>query len=316
MWFKQWLYVSGDRRMVTASLLGFAYVVLLGLWFLDPVEIQSVLDETNTVQQLLNTLLSGAILLVSIVVSINSLVVSQELTPIGSQHERVVESWDFREEAAQAVGTDVSPAAPGEFLDTILGAIGRKLEDLDAVHEDLDSEARGQVADFVTETRKEIDLTRDILATDEYAGVNVALFGPVYDPSSYIDDARAIRLRHESAFTDEVNATMTDIVSALQYFATAREYFKTVYYKREFSYLSRDLLYTGLPAILVISYVLLAVDAQFFPGTTLGVSNLFLFFSLAYVVALAPFLVLTAYVLRAAIIAEKTVSAGAFIMES
>ena len=172
------------------------------------------------------------------------------------------------------------------------------------------------MADFVLETHEEINQTRGILAIDEYAGVNVALFGPVYDPSGYIDDARTIRLRHQSAFTDDVDETMTDIISALQYFATAREYFKTVYYKREFSYLSRDLLYAGLPAILVISSVLLAMDANIFPGMTLGVSNLFLFFSLAYVVALAPFLVLTVYVLRAALITEKTVSAGAFILDS
>jgi hypothetical protein len=312
--FEQWLFVAGDRRVVTASLLAFVYLALVGLWLVNPVEMQSLITETNTVQQLLNTLLGGAILLISIVVSINSLVVSQELTPIGSQHERVVESWEFREQAAEAVGSAVSPAAPGKFLVTILDAVERELDALESAGPDLDAESREAVDEFTADVRQGMEATRDVLSGDD-ATVSVTLFGPAYDPAEYIDAARTIRVEHEEAFTGQAQEALTEIIAALQYFATAREYFKTVYYKREFSNLSRDLLYAGLPAILVISYVLLALDAEALAGTLLGISRLYLFFSIAYVIALAPFLVLTAYVLRAAIIAEHTVTAGAFIIE-
>lgn len=314
--FKQWLFVAGDRRVVTASLLAFVYLALVGLWLLNPVEMQSLITETNTVQQLLNTLLGGAILLISIVVSINSLVVSQELTPIGSQHERVVESWDFREQAAEAVGSEVSPAAPGKFLVTILEAVEREIAELDAASRDLDAEPREQVEEFVTDTRQGLEATRDVLSDENSATVDVTLFGPAYDLAEYIDVARTIRVEHEEAFTDRAADAIDGIISALQYFTTAREYFKTVFYKREFSYLSRDLLYAGLPAILVISYVVLALDAEALAGTLLGISRLYLFFSVAYVIALAPFLVLTSYVLRAAVIEEHTITTGAFIPES
>lgn len=314
--FKQWLLISGGRRVVTVSLLAFVYAVLLGLWLVRPVEIQVILSETNTVQQLLNTLLSGAILLVSIVVSINSLVVSQELAPIGSQHERVVDSWEFREEAAETVKTDVSPASPGEFLETILRAVNEDLDDLASATSDLEAPARGALTEYVEETRDEVERIQSVLTPNGEYAVNIVLFGSEYDFSRQVDNARSIRVRHSSAFTEQVQTTLERIISSLQYFVTAREYFKSFYFKREFSSLSRDLLYAGLPAILVNSYVLLALDAAIFPGRTFGISNLFLFFSLAYVISLAPFLVLTSYILRAAVISEDTVSAGGFILDT
>ena len=313
--FGHWLFIAGNRRVVTVSLLAFVYLALVALWLLNPVEMQLLLTETNTVQQLFNTLLGGAILLISIVVSINSLVVSQELTPIGSQHERIVESWDFREQAAEAVGSGVSPAAPGKFLMTILDAVERQLDALDSARRDLAPGPQETLGEFSADVRRGVESARTLLTTGGYATVSVSLFDPAYDPSEYIDAARTIRIEHEEAFSEESEAALNGIIAALQYFATAREYFKTVYYKREFSYLSRDLLYAGLPAILVISYVLLALDAEALTGSLLGVSRLYLFFSVAYVIALAPFLVLTSYVLRAAVIAEHTVTAGAFIIE-
>lgn len=88
-----------------------------------------------------------------------------------------------------------------------------------------------------------------------------------------------------------------------------------MYYKREFSRLSRDLLYSGIPSVLLMTYVLLAIDANTFVGSTLLIPNIALFFSFAYVVALLPFFLLTSYVIRAAIIAEETVTAGAFTVE-
>ena len=312
--FVDWLFVSGNRRVVTGGLAVSVYLAMLGLTLVEPVEARRLLTEQNTIQMLLNTFLSGVILLVSIVVSINSLVVSQELAPIGSQHDRVVESWDFREEAARLVDVGVSPADPAEFLLTILEAVERQLDELEETTSNLDGEPHVAVTEYVETTRRGLAGTERVLATSGYGSFDEALFGPSYDPSEHIDDGRTLYSSHDD-LPESVSDGVEDIVTALQYFATAREYFKTVYYKREFSYLSRDLLYAGLPAILLISYVLLAIDGIRFAGTTLGVDNLFLFLTFTYVVALTPFLVLTAYTLRAAIISANTITAGAFIIE-
>lgn len=63
------------------------------------------------------------------------------------------------------------------------------------------------------------------------------------------------------------------------------------------------------------SYVLLAIDANLLPTlTVLGVSRHLLYVSLAYTVALAPFVLLTSYVLRIAAVSKRSVAAGAFAL--
>lgn len=308
-----WMLIFGNRRMIAVLLLVGVYATFLILHALWPIRIQTLLTEEETIQGLLQTLLSGDVLLVSIVVSVNSLVVSQELTPIGDQHERVIESWNFREESERAIG-DVSPATPAEFLRQIAAAIERELDELSEHTDEMDEDTSAEIDRLVEALRDHMQGVQGALLGAEDGWFKPELFTPALDPSEGID--RAMRLQERADdFPDAVETSLTDILQALQYFSTAREYFKTIYYKQEFSRLSRDLLYTGLPTILLLSYLLLAIRAEMFPGSTFGVNNLFLFFSLAYTAALAPFLVLTGYVLRTALIAEQTVSAGAFVVD-
>ncbi|ESP89319.1 hypothetical protein [Candidatus Halobonum tyrrellensis] len=307
-----WLVLTGKRRFVTLVLFVAVVVTLVGLGVVASVEMRQLLSEQNTVQTLFNTLLSGIILLVSIVASINSLVVSQELTPLGNQYERISDSWEFRQQTATRLGSDTSSAHPSVFLGAIVAATRTKLDDLD-VPASLSEEAHGDFEAFIDRTNEALDRTESVL--DSTTGsFDVALFASAYDPTAYIEEARLLGAS-DADLPDETEARIEEVMDALRHFATAREYFKTIYYKREFSYLSRDLLYTGLPSIMFVSYVLLAVTSESFAGTTFGVENLALFFGVAYAVALLPFIVLTSYILRAAVIAEHTTASGGFIMD-
>jgi hypothetical protein len=309
----EWFLIYGSRRTIGLLLLASVFSAFLLLNWLWPVQIQTLLNEETTVQGLLQTLLSGDILLVSIVVSVNALVVSQELTPIGDQHERVVESWNFREASEETIG-DISPATPAEFLRQITAAIERDLEDLSTEEGASGAVADEEIEPVVESLQAHMRSVQGTLLSAEDGWFEPALFTPALDPSQEID--RVLQLHERSDELPEPTRTsISNILKSLQYFATAREYFKTIYYKQEFSRLSRDLIYTGVPTILLISYLLLAIRGDMFPGATLGVSNLVLFFGLAYTAALSPFLMLAGYVLRAALIAEKTVSAGGFIVE-
>jgi hypothetical protein len=58
------------------------------------------------------TLLSGVFLVVTIVVSVNSLVVSGEQTPLGRQFERIREGEQFRRELESLTDVSASPAEP------------------------------------------------------------------------------------------------------------------------------------------------------------------------------------------------------------
>jgi len=308
-----WILLSASRRLLTILMLIVVYAVLMVLGLIWPFEIQTLLTEETRVQALLTTLLSGVILLVSIVVSINSLVVSQELASIGNQYDRVKQSWEFRSETADALDGDVSPARPNRYLRDLLDVVERETKAFEGYAREKKLEDSDQIAAYTDRLSSYVQKIGSVLADDDQATFDMRLFAPAYDPGEELDIA--LHLKNEATVPDELGESLETLVDALQFFMTAREYFKTMYYKREFARLSRDLLYTGLPTVVLLSYMILALDAASFPGRTAGLAHLYLFFSMAYVLALSPFVVLASYVLRAAVVAENTVTTGAFVVE-
>jgi len=105
-------------------------------------------------------------------------------------------------------------------------------------------------------------------------------------------------------------------VEAFELFETGRQYFKTLYYSREISELSRTLLIAAFPSILVTAWTILAIDAGTVPGIWLfGLPPLQVFLAATFTVSLTPYLVLTAYVLRTATVANRTAAGGPFVLE-
>jgi hypothetical protein len=121
--------------------------------------------------------------------------------------------------------------------------------------------------------------------------------------------------RLEADADDEEIELLSNLIDTLKLFATGRAYFQSLYYKREVAQLSSVLLYVSLPVIVFISYLLLALDANIIPAVRIGpLSLLSVFMLFAYTVSLAPYVVLTAYVVRIAAITMQTLAAGPFIV--
>ncbi|PSQ50861.1 hypothetical protein BRD15_00780, partial [Halobacteriales archaeon SW_6_65_15] len=126
----------------------------------------------------------------------------------------------------------------------------------------------------------------------------------------------AVERKYGDSLSDDEQEAIEDLVETLKIFATGREYFKSLYYKREFANLSRNLLYVSLPTIIITSYVLFAIDANLFPEVSLfTLTPLLVFVSAAYTVALTPYLTLTSYVVRAMTVTLRTLASGPFILE-
>ncbi|WP_435193779.1 hypothetical protein [Natronomonas sp. EA1] len=326
MALRRWLLLTGNRRAVVLALLVGVYLTLLPLGTLAPGEINALLGDRGSVAALLNTLLSGVILLVSVVASIASLVVSQELSPVGRQRERVESTREFRESAEALIDREVSPAEPAAFLRAMTRAVLERAQRLDdavagrtpahpgadeAVAGDLDAEVEAYLDHAAANTER---VNRTLQEAD--AGTfEVLLAALEYDYAGQLYALRRLRSRHGDQLPEEASEAIAELVDALQFFLAAREYFKSLYFEREFAELAADLLYVSLPAILLVSYAILAVDLQFIDGEIAGVPFILVFAAAAYTVALGPFAVLTAYVLRVATVAKRTLSAGPFIIE-
>jgi hypothetical protein len=83
------------------------------------------------------------------------------------------------------------------------------------------------------------------------------------------------------------------------------------------SQLSRTLLVVSLPAILATASTILAINAQLLPDVwLLGMPPLLSFVATTFAIALVPYLVLTAYTLRLATVANQTAAGGPFSLEA
>lgn len=315
---KRWILLDGARPTVSVVLLVVVFLVIVISGIINPFQFRRLLTETTTVQTLFNTLLSGIILLVSIVVSINSVFLSQEITSLGSQEERIENSLEFRQQIESFIDRDVSPAEPSKFLAVIVETIRQQAQLLEeTVAQTGDESFHEQVDEFVDSVAAQANAVDEQLEDNSTQTFDVLLAGLNYNYSWQMYTARRLQKRNAESVSDAVEETFDNLLDSLQYFATGREYFKSLYYELELANLSSSLLYVSLPAIVFTSYVLLAIDTGLVPDVRfLDVSPLLLFVSFAYTIALTPFVILTAYTLRAATLAKRTVAAGPFIIRS
>jgi len=313
----EWVLLKGSRTAVTATLLLAVGVALVLASYTKPLDMHTMLTETNTVQALFSSLLSGAILLVSIVVSINSVVLSQEITDIENQEERISASIEYRKQVEEYIDGDVIPARPAEFLRVVLYTILRQTWQMEEwAAENNDEEFREMLDTYLEEIQREIHDARETLVESSYGTFRVLLVGLNYDYSGQLHAARRFRREYARSLTDEEDEALESLVDMLTFYATGQEYFKSLYYKKELAHLSSRLLFVSLPVIVFTSFVLLAIDAGLFPQVSvLRLTPLLLLVIVSYVVALAPYVVLTAYVLRLMTVTLRTLASGPFILD-
>jgi len=106
----------------------------------------------------------------------------------------------------------------------------------------------------------------------------------------------------------------TTTVAVVKLFGPAREHFKTLYFQWELINLSRQLLAVSMPA-LVVSVVMIAFfDPTAYSGAVFGIEWVVVLVAAATTVAVVPFVILLAYVMRIATVTKHTLSIGPFIL--
>ncbi len=297
--FTRWVLLTGDRRAVAAALLA-ALAVLFG-----PVGHLVTLGGGGheTTVPLVSTLLSGNFVLVSIVVSVNSVFVSGEQSPLGQQFGRIRDTAEFRRQLESVVEADHVPADPEGFLQVLTGDIverGQRLQD-DVPPADVD-------------VRADLDGYLDRLGTasgdmnarlrNVERPLEAVLATMHFDYARQVEDLQRLRADHGDDLPEAAATTLEEMLDLLEYFAVARAYFKSLYLRREFASLSTNLVYVAVPSIAAVSFFLLHFSQL--PSTHALVVAV-------HVVALAPFALLSAYVVRVAAISRRTESPGHFV---
>jgi len=311
---KLWLLLEADRRLLTGLLLAVVFGTLAGVGSLYP-PAEAAVRSSDSVDTLFQALVTATITGVTLVLTLNQLVLSQELGAVGDQRERMDEAMTFRRDAAELVEAPVSPARPAQFLRALVEVSGACAERLrESVSGSGDPERGGEVrafADSLAESAADVSEALDGARFGDFEVLSAALD---FDYSRRTFEARRLRERHGDGLDDAGAAALDRLIELLRLFGPAREHFKTLYFQWELIDLSRRILALSIPSLLVAGSMIAFFDAATYGATVAGTGTLVFVVAAATTVAVAPFMLLLAYVVRIATVAKRTLSIGPFVL--
>ncbi|ELY98622.1 hypothetical protein [Natrialba asiatica] len=312
---RMWLLLRVDRLALSGAILALIFVVLIGTSQFGFIPHRWIVDSQGSIAFIFSSFIGAIITGTSIVVTINQLVLSQELGAIGDQRSRMEAATSFREETEETISEEISPPEPGAFLYELVDGVQERAGELEsAVSESRDEDLQTAIEEYTDDIRQNAQTVKDELEGAQFGTFEVLWGALQYNYSRKIYDARSIQVDHADSLSDEAEENLEDVLSTLRLFAPAREHFKTLYFQWELINLSRVLLYVAISALTVMGVLLMYVNASSFPGVTLGVDNLVWATSVGFVVGLSPFVLFTTYILRIVTVAKRTLAMGPFIL--
>jgi len=311
---KLWFLLEADRWFVTGVLVAIVFVTMVGVGYISPTA-ENAIRTSDSVDTLFQGLLTTTITGVTLVLTLNQLVLSQELGAVGDQRERMEEAMQFRRDAADIIETPVSPSRPAQLLRALVQISGDRAEKLrDGVPETVDEEVKTEIENFTASLIENADQVATGLDDARFGDFDVISSALNFNYSWKIFAARRIQERYSNLLEEESTATLTELIEVLQLFGPAREHFKTLYFQWELINLSRRILVAAIPALLVSGSMIIFFNDTTYSVELFHVETLVTVIALATTIAVVPFLILLAYVIRIATITKHTLSIGPFIL--
>ena len=311
---KLWMLLEADRVRLTGLLVLVVFSVLVVLGGVD----SAPFPDEGVIVALFEALVTAVITGVTVVVTINQLVLSQELGSAGDQQDRMEGALAFRDEVESALGQSTSPADPGEFLASILSELGQQARQLaDVGAPETDPQHQSAAGTLAEELRENVESVETRLERAEFGSFEVVSAALDFDYSGMLHETRRLHNECADSTSEEAQAALETTVELLGLYGVSREHIKTLYFQWELIDLSRVVLYAAVPALLVSVSMILYVDTlAAVGGSVFGVETLVWVTSAATAVAVLPFALLLAYVLRITTVAKRTLAIGPFVLRS
>lgn len=304
----EWVLFRGNRLVLAAGILVGVYLLFFGLGWLG------IIGFTNddSITRVAGGMTAGTFSLVTLVVSINQLILSRELSAAGEARERLNGVMEFRRNIEDMASVPASPATPTRLLELIIEGINYRADTLaDAIEDELDEDTRELIQSYVSgveESTKRIDETFEETEFGTFTAISAAIN---YNDAWQIYAGRHLKNRYNEELSEEAQDAFDDLIDVIQLFNIARTHFKTTYIQRELTQFSRQTLYCGVPSILsamVIGFLYGSVG-----GAAINPTLLPYVVSALIVIVVSPLALLTAYILRTATVVRRTASIGPMI---
>ncbi len=312
--YRSWVVLQANRWLLAAVILLVVFGLLLGASHLALTPFREIAANRDGFQLLFTAFIGAIITGTSIVVTINQLVLSQELGAVGDQRSRMRESVEFRADVEQKLSTATVSPEPAAFLSELIEGIRDRSEALQATTGD-DTQLAEDLTVYVDRLQATTDQVTENLSTAQFGTFDVLWAVLDFNYSEQIYELKRIRNDHAADCTGETADAIEEIIELLELFGPAREHFKTLYFQWELINLSRALLYISVPALAIIGGLIMYIDAAALTGTVLGVDVLVIVASAGFTIGIAPFVVFTAFIVRIASVAKRTLAMGPFILQ-
>jgi hypothetical protein len=308
-----WFVLEGDRRAVTGMFVAavFSTLVLVGTYAPGA---EAALRSGDSSDTLFQALLTATITGVTLVLTLNQLVLSQELGAVGDQRERMEAAAAFRSDVADVIGAAVTPAEPSAALRALVEHASERSAALAAASEELDDAVREELTALTDSVEANAASVSGDLQDAQFGEFDVLSAALDFNYSWKLFAAQRLRERHGDALSEDADDALAELTETLRLFGPAREHFKTLYFQWDLIDLSRGILATAVPALLVAATAIAFLDPATYRVTVAGRGTLILLVAAAVTVTLLPFLLLLAYVVRIATVAKRTLSIGPFIL--
>ena len=297
-----WLLLHGNRIAIGAGvavLFGavFGAVIAFGL---------APLRDPQPTFYLFGGLVSGNLTLVTVVVSINQLLLSRELSTPGEVDAEIENIVNYREGIEDATGR-LAPVEPLGFLKLLFENTRREAQRLGGLSVPaVGVEERERIDEVVTTITNHIDHVDGLLDESDADVFSVLSVTLTTNYARQIHAIRGVRRDLDDGMTDAMDDATEQLIDALRNVDIARHYFKSIYLQDELSQLSRLLLYAGLPAEAAAGVGLLL-----FTGTE-GAAQLLPAWAsrellvLLLVVGFVPLSLLCSFILRITVVIQRT----------
>ena len=309
-----WVLLTANRTLIAGLLTIGLFAVLVAVSVVNVYPLRMTIRNGTHIERLFQAFIMSLITGITLVVTLNQLVLSRELGPLGEKRDEMSDAMEFRQHVEELTGS-VVPPEPASFMQVFMQLSKDSAGGLrEAVADNPNEGLRDSVSDLGDQVRAQADDIEDQLSNAQFGAFEVIPAVLNYDYSWKIYTARRLRSENEDSLSESERDAFDELIQVLNLFAPAREHFKTLYFRRELVDFSRNMLYAGVPALALSILGLMYIDPNSFIGSTLGIPNLVFAISAAIATATIPFFLLVAYILRLGTIAQRTLAIGPFVL--
>lgn len=299
----EWILVDGSRLLLTFAVSVLVLLVLLASYRLG------VISFTNddSVTRMASGMIAGSFSLVTIVVSVNQLILSQEFSPVGEFRDQFEEILEFRRDVEDAANISATPAAPARLLELLSKDIRHHANALDeSVAGHNDPKFREQVTQFTRGIEKRTEHLDETLEDSRVNAFDALAAAIEYDDMWQLYITR--HLRNTGSTSEETDQKFDQLIEALRRFSTAQAHFKTIYLQRELTRYSQLTIYSGVPAIVAAILIVLLYGGV--GGAPLRIPYQPYVIIVLSTVVFLPVGLLASYILRTVTLARRTAAIG------